>query len=172
MRFVLAALLVICASYTMAAQAKPGSSDFDIVHIDGKKNPELIPEWSAWEAAMTALANGPGLLPDVLVPHLSQAESALLTREAKAHVQREHEYHQQVKDLWLEAGKETVEWARERNREITLEYRWRILRGRDRLLEGLNPAAQTELRRFVEAGRRGTTVTMLRKDLPFFLQPQ
>ena len=170
MRLLLTALLSVAVSASASAQATR-TSDFEVVHIDGKKNPEMIPEWSAWEAALTALAGGPGLLPDVLVPYLSKAEAALLLQQAEAHVKREREYHERVKRLHREGAGDDSR-IRDRNREITLEYRWAILRARDRLLEALNSAAQSELRRFVEWMKQGTTVTILRKDLPFFLQPQ
>jgi hypothetical protein len=169
MYFVLAAILVL-SSAAIDVQTKPASRDLEIVHIDGKKNPEMIPEWSAWEEALTALAGRTGLLPDVLAPHFSKAERTLLLMEAEAHVKRERGYHERVKRLL--AAKETKERIRDRNHEITLDYRWEILRGRDRVLAGLNPAAQAELRRFVEWMKQGTTVTILRKDLAFFLQPQ
>jgi hypothetical protein len=108
MRLLLVALLVCAVSPVTSAQTKPGSSDFEIVHIDGRRNPEMIPEWSAWEEALTALAKGSGLLPDVLAAYFSTAEAALLRQEAKAHVERERDYHERVKRLQLLAAKERV----------------------------------------------------------------
>lgn len=172
MPLVLAAIFVCGGAAAIHAQAASGSPGSEVVRIDGKKNPEMIPEWSAWEAALTAVAGTAGVLPEVLVPYFSKTEKALLLQEAEAHVKRERAYHERVMRLRPLIGKETKEQILERNREMTLDYRWQILRGRDRLLAELNPAAQAELRRFVEWMKQGTTVTILRKDLPFFLQPQ
>jgi hypothetical protein len=47
-----------------------------------------------------------------------------------------------------------------------------LLHARDALLAALNPAAQAALRAWVESTKKGTTISILRKDLPFFRQPQ
>lgn len=171
---VLAAFFVACILPVTLAQGRPGGrASFDIVRIDGAKNPEMIPEWSAWEFALSVLAKGPGEIPAELIPHYSEQESAILLKAAAAQRQREADYHARVKrELFPLNGKEPKERIEALSREMALEYRWQLLHARDALLEALNPAAQAALRAWVESTKKGTTISILRKDLPFFRQPQ
>ena len=78
---VLAAFFVACILPVTLEQGRPGGrASFDIVRIDGAKNPEMIPEWSAWEFALSVLAKGPGEIPAELIPHYSEQESAILLK--------------------------------------------------------------------------------------------
>ncbi len=170
----LAALLAVCTALAALEQGRPEKRpSTEIVRIDGAKNPEMIPEWSAWEFALSVLAKGPGEIPAELIPHFSVQESALLLKAAAAQRQREADYHERVKrELFPLNGKEPRERIQELSQELALEYRWQLLRARDRLLAALNPAAQSGLTAWVESTKKGTTISILRKDLPFFRQPQ
>ena len=67
-----------------AAGQQPDPAFGEIVQIDGSKNPELIPQWSAWGYAFRVFAGGPRMLPSSVLAHVTDAEQALIIREADA----------------------------------------------------------------------------------------
>jgi hypothetical protein len=83
---VLAALAATATSNAQGA-APPGSRDMrappEMMEIDGSKNPELIPQWSAWEFAFRVIAGGPRELPTTVHRLVSIDEGAMILREAE-----------------------------------------------------------------------------------------
>ena len=69
-------------------------------------------------------------------------------------------------------GQEKNSIVNAKQREIQLACRQDTLQARDRLLERLNPEGQAELIRFVEDKKAGTTVTIRKRELAHYLQPQ
>src|SRR4051812_12253488 len=91
MRTFAIALLTLSLGFTgrPAAQtsAAPVESPLEIVHVDGAKSPELIPQWSVWGFVFRVLSGGPRQLPTSVFVLVSKAEEALVIKEADA-VQR------------------------------------------------------------------------------------
>lgn len=167
--FVLA--LAICVASSSAAQ-KPPPSDERIV-IDGSKNPELIPQWAAWESAFRAIDGGSKQLPSN-VHHVATAEErAGISAEAAANGRRGAACADRIeREIRPLLGKETPETVAGRQQEIHVDCRWQTLHARDRLLAQLRPDVGAELIRFVEDMKTGTTLSMPAKELPLYRQPE
>lgn len=157
---------LIIAAPTGAARQKPT----DVMHIDGKKNPELIPEWSVWEDALRIIAGGSKQLPSRVLEHTTKEEEALILREAAQQPKRDTDCKTRL--LALKPDGEKVDTVTQRSQAIKLQCRWGALHARDRILAAISPAARTALMEFVESVRAATTVDILKRDLAFFLQPQ
>lgn len=168
--------IVARASASNAAQ-KPttGRSDSppaEVMEIDGSKNPELIPQWSAWEFAFRVMGGGPKELPTHVYRVVSSEERALILAEAQASLQRDKACQARVEKLAPLIGREKQSVINAKQREIQLDCRWETIHARDGLLERLRPEGQTELIRFVEDMKGGTKVRISKRELAHYLQPQ
>src|SRR5687768_2609417 len=105
----LAFLLVLCVAPGAVQEPRPLPADArreDIVEIDGAKNPELIPQWAAWEFAFRVMGGGPHELPTPVYRVVSREERALILAEAKASLQRDKACQDRVGTLVPLIGKE------------------------------------------------------------------
>ena len=169
-RVLSAAVLTACVGATAAAQKPPPN---DRVEIDGSKNPEMIPQWSAWEFAFRALQGGSGELPTNVHLVATAQERELILAEAAANARRDEACTKRIdREIRPLLGKEPREVLKARQQDIHLACRWQTIDARDRLLEKLRPEVQTELIRFVEDTKAGTTMSMPAEELPFYRQPQ
>ena len=167
--FVLA--LAICLAASSAAQ-KPPPVDDRIV-IDGSRNPELIPQWAAWEFAFRVINGGSRQLPSNVHHAATEQERALISAAAAANARRDAACVERIeREIRPLLGKEKREVAAARQQEIHVDCRWQTLHARDRLLERLRPEVRTELIKFVEDMKEGKTLSMPAKEFPFFRQPQ
>lgn len=164
------AALAVCLTSSGAAQ-KPPPRD-DVVVIDGTTNPEMIPQWAAWEFAFRVINGGSKLLPSNVHHAASKEERGLISAEAEANDRRDKACHARIENLRPLIGKEKDSVIGARQWEIQLDCRWQTLHARDRLLERLRPEVQTELIAFVEAMKVGTTVVVPKKELGQYRQPQ
>ena len=57
------AALIVSGGLQARGQRPAGTSAQEMLQIDGSKNPELIPEWSAWGFAFRVFATGSRQLP-------------------------------------------------------------------------------------------------------------
>ena len=141
------------------------------VHIDGSKNPELIPQWDAWRATFhhyTLMSD----LPRDLIRHLTDEEAALVKAAAKEDGKAMLACQERV--LKLKPLLKTVEayQINDKTKEINLDCRWQTLQRRDKLLESLSPEGRTALVNSVESVKAGMTVSVPRNELAFYRQPQ
>ena len=74
--------LVVLPSPTLGAEQEPTLPP-DMILIDGKKNPESIPQYRIWLDVFRTFAEGVQILPDGVAEHVSAAESKLIFMEAK-----------------------------------------------------------------------------------------
>ena len=169
----------VLAGHAATGQQSPSASEW--VHIDGKKNPELIPEWNIWRTAFRRLADGPiskekgrRLVPLQLQEVISEKETLLLLKEGDAEYSRFNGCARQVDKLRdkLTKGEETKEAIRKQNDEIEMECRWQTIHARDRVLLALSDASRLALREWVESLKAGKTISVPRKDLERFRLPQ
>ena len=152
------------------AQAKRGQIEW--VFIDGRKNPEQIPEWSAWEGVFSDIAGGRKLLPSNVQFAVTREEADLIVRESEASVKRSAEYKEQLLNLTKTMPGSTPLKRLEKQKEIRLECRWANLHARDRLLAALNPAAAAALTAYAEEVKKGTTFTVAKSEVAFLRLPQ
>ena len=135
------------------------------------KNPELIPQWSAWGFAFRVFAGGPRMLPSSVFPHVTEAEQALIMREADACRRLMHLPGASPEDS-RQSRQEKLEELDKEVRELSLDCRWETLHARDRVLAGLSPDAQAALTAFVESTKAGTSFSIPKKDLARFREPE
>ena len=160
-----------------AQEKKPPQVIFDIppmserIEIDGRKNPEMIPQWDAWQATFEIIAKVSNLPAD-LVKHLSTDEVEWLRAAAKENAQDQLACQQRVLKLAPTLRTEEARFVNERTQEINLDCRWQILRLRDRLLGSLAPLGQAAVSQFVESTKAGIRVYVPRNELAFYRRPQ
>jgi hypothetical protein len=167
-----ASALVGSAELPAQSQTPPARSAQEMVQIDGSKNPELIPEWSAWGFAFRVFATGSRQLPTTIHTVVSAEEAALILKEADQVQKVDQDCQNRIVKLNALLGKEKIEVLDTRLRELTLECRWATLHARDRLLEVLAPEGASALRAFVASTKPGTSLSIPKKDLARFLEPQ
>jgi hypothetical protein len=144
----------------------------EIVQIDGSKNPEMIPQWNVWGYAFRVIAGGPKAIPTVVLSHLSDEEAALLHKEAETDEKNDVECQERVLKLIPLLSTDQAKIVNEKTREINLDCRWQTLHARDRVLAGLSPEGQAALVAWVESNKAGMHVSVPKRELAFFRQPQ
>jgi hypothetical protein len=154
----------------MWAQEAQTASD-ELIQIDGRKNPELVPQWNAWGFAFRVFSGGPRELPTSVLTHVTTKEQALIMREADAVQKISAECRARHQKLFSEGTKTLNDLARE-VWDLTLECRWATLHARDRVLATVSPDAQVALNAFVESTKAGTTISIPKKDLARFREPE
>ena len=173
-------LVVIGAAMVVASgvpdgvygQSADGKRPPETIEIDGGKNPELIPEWSAWGFAFRVIATGSRQLPSSVHAVVSTEEATMLLKQADRLQKFDRECQNRVVKLHSLLGKEKDAALDARLRDITLECRWATLHARDRVLEGLTPEGRAALIAFVASTKVGTSLTIRKQDLARFLEPQ
>jgi hypothetical protein len=169
---------VLCAGVSPVQGKTPpkiifsSPSPSEMVQIDGSKNPELIPQWSVWQFAFRVIAGGTKAIPTEVLVHLSNEEANLLRATAEADEKNDIECQTRVLKLVPLLQTDEAATVNERTREINLDCRAFTLKARDRVLEGLRPQGQAALNDWVESNKVGMQVSVPKKELSFFRQPQ
>jgi hypothetical protein len=179
-----AAVLAAAAPAVRAASAGPPVQDktppkvvfvipplSERIEIDGRKNPEMIPQWDAWQAAFEIMARVSDLPTDVL-QQLSKDEAVLVLAAAKENGQNTLACQERVLKLMPILKTEEARRINELTQEINLDCRWQTLRLRDRVMAGLGLPGQTALSRYVESTKAGMRVFVPKNELAFYRQPQ
>jgi hypothetical protein len=141
------------------------------IEIDGRKNPEMIPQWDAWHAAFEIMA-AKSDLPTELWKVLTKEDVTLVLEASKENARNFLTCQQRVLQLMPTLQTEEARFINERTQAINLDFRWQVLRLRDRVLAALGPAAQTALSQYVESLKEGMRVFVPKKELAFYRQPQ
>lgn len=154
------------------------------VEIDGKKNPELVPEYAVWRQALRIIPTNKEHLPGLLSTVATDADAALIKEEAERLSKLEPECNARLLKAReplqkLEEAKaskparfailkdiDNAMWS------VELECRTETIKSRDRLLGQLSTEASILLRGFVEDIRRGMSFTVSKNGLDRFKQPQ
>ena len=141
------------------------------VHIDGSKNPELIPEWSVWKSAFRNILIG-GHLPTVVLTQISKEESAAILAAARENAKNVAACEQRGLMLKPLLETETPAVINRKTEELNLECRWQTLRLRDRLVQSLEPDGQAALRQWVESLKAGIQVSVPKAEFAFYMKPK
>ena len=166
------AALIVSGGLQARGQRPAGTSAQEMLQIDGSKNPELIPEWSAWGFAFRVFATGSRQLPTSIYTVVSAEETAMIMKEADQLQKIDQDCQNRIVKLSTLLGKEKNETLDVKVRELTLECRWATLHARDRVLERLRPEVASALTTFVASTRAGTSLSLAKKDLARYLEPQ
>ena len=154
------------------APALPGTKPPEMLEIDGARNPELIPQWSVWGYVFRVIAGGPGELPSSVYPVVSKQETALVIKEAEAMQKIDAGCQARAVKAAALLGAESMASVDAKIRAISLDCRWETLHARDRVLAALNPAGATALAAFAESTKSGTSISVPKKDLARYLEPE
>jgi hypothetical protein len=144
----------------------------DLVHIDGGKNPEMIPQWNVWESAfgMVALVSD---VPTEVAVSLSNEEQAALVAAAKEAVANRRACERRVLELAPLLQTAEAKSVNDKTQEINLEYRQQTLRLRDRVLAAaVRPEGQAALNRWVDSTKAGMRISIPKAELDFYRRPQ
>lgn len=160
-----------------AQEKKPPQVVFNIppiserIEIDGRKNPEMIPQWDVWHAAFELMA-AKSDLPTELWNVLSKEEVTLVLQAGHENAKNFMACQQRVLQLVPTLQTEEAKFVNERTQAINLEFRWQVLGLRDRVLAALPPPGQTALTKYVESLKEGIRVFVPKNELAFYRQPQ
>jgi hypothetical protein len=143
-----------------------------MIEIDGAKNPEMIPQWSAWEFAFRVIAGGSRMLPSTVHHAVSKEEAAIIVGEAVESRKRDAACQGRMLKLQPLLLTAKASEINRRQAEIQIDCRWQTLQARDRLLEQLSPEGRLALIDFVESTKAGTRVTIAKRELAHYQQPQ
>lgn len=141
------------------------------VHIDGSKNPELIPEWSVWDSAFRIFVTA-GNLPTALLQMLTKEEAAAIKAAAHQHGKFTADCEARGLKLGSLLGKESARGINEKTRELNLDCRRQTLSLRDRSLEALRPEARVALTQWVDELKKGMRASVPKAEFDFYLQPK
>ena len=145
--------------------------DAERVEIDGRKNPEMIPQWDAWHAAFEILSRASDL-PTEIITQVSTAEVSSSREAALENSRNFLVLQQRVLKLMPTLQTEEAKLVTERTQALNLEFRWQVLGLRDRVLVGLGLSGQAALSAYVESLKAGMRVFVPKKELAFYRQPQ
>jgi hypothetical protein len=181
----LVAVLAADARGACASRASPPSQDkappkvvfstpspSEIVHIDGSRNPEMIPQWRAWWYAFVVMSGGLKQVPSDVLEHLSDKEETSLLKAAEEDQQNYALCEARVMKLAPLLQTDAAKTINEKTREINLDCRRQTLQLRDSVLEGFSPEAQTALKQWVESNKRHMKESVPKKELAFYRQPE
>jgi hypothetical protein len=175
MQLLLPVLLVLLGASQGSAQkprvefSVPPPSEW--VHIDGSKNPELIPEWSAWDSAFRIVVTA-GNLPTAVLQMLTKEEAAAIKAAANQHGKATADCEARGLKLMQFLGRETARVINEKTQELNLDCRRQTLSLRDRSMERLRPDARVALTQWVEELKKGMRASVPKAELDFYLQPK
>jgi len=141
------------------------------VHIDGSKNPELIPEWSVWDTAFRMFVTV-GNLPTAVLQMLTKEEAAAIQASANKHGKITADCEARGLKLIPLLGTETARVINEKTQELNLGCRRQTLSLRDRSLESLRPDARVALTQWVEDLKKGMRASVPKAEFDFYLQPK
>jgi hypothetical protein len=173
-RSVVATLVAAAAVRALAAAQQPAPPPAtEMVQIDGGKNPELIPQWSAWGYAFRVFAGGPRQLPTSVLQHVSKSEASFVLAQADLVQRIDADCQTRLQKIVSRRSTTATLEALEREvRALSLECRIQTLEARDRVLAAINPDAQGALASFVESTKAGTSVTVPKSQLARFREPE
>jgi hypothetical protein len=144
----------------------------EMIEIDGRRNPEMIPQWRAWWHAFVVMGGGPKQVPSVVLDHLTPEEEALLLKAAEEDQKNYAVCESQVLKLAALMQTDAAKTINEKSRDINLECRKQTLQLRDRVLAGLSPDGQAALKQWVESNKAFMKESVPKKELAFYRQPE
>jgi hypothetical protein len=154
-------------------QTRPDSGAApEMLHVDGARNPELIPQWSVWGYVFRVIAGGPRELPTSVLRVVSKEEEAMIKKEADAVQKIDADCQSRAFRAAALLGVETAAVVDTKVRAISVACRRETLHARDRILAALNPEAAAALNAFAESTKSGTSLSLPKKDLARYLEPE
>jgi hypothetical protein len=180
-----AAALAAAAPAVRAAGAGPPAQDkkkpppityeripaSELLDIDGRKNPEMIPQWDVWHFAFEILSRAPDLPTEVLKA-VSRDEASIIREAARENAKNFLAVQERVLKLMPTLQTDEAKFITERTQALNLEFRWQVLGLRDRVLAGLSPTGQAAFSGYVESLKAGMRVFVSKRELAYYQRPQ
>jgi hypothetical protein len=171
------AACVMSSAATLADQSSQSSSKHPFaiagaserLEIDGTKNPELIPGWYIWETFFRQLHTA-GTVPSVL--NLTTNEERFLKMQLEQYGKSNQQCQKDIESLRPLLGIAPVKDINEKQRAIQLDCRRRSLDLRDRLLAGVGPESSVAIVAWVENLKTGLEISVPKRELAHFRQPE
>jgi len=141
--------------------------------IDGKKNPEKVPQWHTWDYVFRVIANGPeGKLPTIIQEEATPEDIAVLFKEARAQEQRRHDVEAKVTALSMRLDKDKRSVLIAENDTLVAEFHAEIIAARDRVLGVLSSAARVAAVQYAESTKASVHISVPKSQLNAFRQPE
>ena len=179
----LKAILILALTFATvphAQQPAPVSSADEVFTLDGKKNPELVPQWAIWRMAFTMIRQAQDIPSDVIFV-TSKEEHAVILKDAAADATfykdcaaRASKLREQILGA-LPAGAEMEAVAKQTQPgfdEIEMECRRHTLDLRNHTLAGLRPTGQNALTAWVESLKPGFSAVLRKANLAAYRLPE
>lgn len=143
--------------------------------IDGSKNPELFPQWFAWETFFQSWPMEYGRRATLLRQELglSDQEVAYLQTEVKRFRDAEGRLKRELRSTRVDllARGKSEDQIRDATKEINLRYRHEVLDGRGRVFATLKPESFKRVVEWIDGRLKGTTIRLRGRTLEYFQQP-
>lgn len=173
MRLFVLTLILALIPLTADAQNRATPQDDGVLLIEGRKNPELIPQWSVWESVFSIFkGRSRDRFPKPVYDAVTEEEAALIRREADEAQKITPACEERMSKLRSLLKTERLDVLDLKAHELNVDCRRQTLRIRDRVLAGISPEARAAVTAFVEATKAGMTVTIQKRGLARFLEPE
>ena len=179
-----AAILILTLTFQVpsyAQQPAPVSARADEVFtLDGKKNPELVPQWAIWRLAFSMLRQAHDIPSDV-ISVTSKDEHALMLKDADADAAFYKDCDSRASKLrepYTGALSDPAQFEavvrkmQPKFDEIEMECRQHTLDVRNHTLAGLRGPGQNALTAWVESLKPGFKAILRKADLPKYRLPE
>ena len=103
---------------------------------------------------------------------LSKEEAAIVVGEALENQKRDAACQERMLEIKQSLSAGRAGGINRRQEEMQIECRWQTLHARDRVLERLSPEGRAAFIAYVESTKAGTKVTIAKRDLAHYRQPQ
>jgi hypothetical protein len=179
-----AAILILALTFQVPSYAQrpvPVTTSTDEVFtLDGKKNPELVPQWAIWRLAFSMLRQAHEI-PSDLIPVTSKEERALMLKDANADAAFYKDCESRASKLrepYLGALSDPAQFEgvfkkmQPKFDEIEMECRQHTLDVRNHTLAGVRAPGQNALTAWVESLKPGFKAILRKADLPAYRLPE
>jgi hypothetical protein len=160
--------------------ATPAASADEMFTLDGKKNPELVPQWALWRVAFMMIRQAQDIPSDVIFV-TSKEEHAVISKDAEADAAFYKDCASRAAKLrepFAASSSDPAQMAsiarqmQPKFDEIEMECRQHTLDVRNHALAALRPTGQNALTVWVESLKPGFKAVMRKADLPSYRLPE
>lgn len=163
-----------CVEGAHAPQVAPKAADSLV--LDGAKNPELFPEWYVWELVFQRIARGAFHSKEPIHAQLgiNAREFVLIEQETALFENYEKALETKLRDTRsaLKAKGKSEDEIRDATHEHNMEYRYKVLEARDRVVRGLSTESNQRIREWINRQLAGTKVHLSGRAAKVFHLPR
>jgi hypothetical protein len=180
--FVLILFVALPIGVLAQSPAAPSSKD-EMITIDGKKHPDMIPEWSVWQFTIDVLAGDVDhaakvgdreidSLPTVFYRAIPDDQLPPLIKRLRDAAADQRRCFDDALKARIQLGADKDPLLSTKMADIEMECRRRTLRSRDHILASLSPQGQAVFRQFVEDRKPGMSLVISKSELARYRLPK